>query len=236
MIAAQAPTLRYRLEQDTDASDPRQEWDHFATMVCNQRWHELGDRGPEDNELEAYRRGGLPLLSRYLRRYEGAVAVRMLGLLDHSGLHMYLGGGENRFDPGGWDSGTVGFIYVTREQLKAAGFEPGDKVDGEDAAEMIIRQEVEEYDQYLTGDVYGYIIETIPECDDEDCCLDSGEPNDSRVPHRYGCSCACHEEGEHVESCWGFYGHEYAEQEAKDALKAAQEQASADFEKYAITC
>lgn len=235
MIASQSPTtLRYRLEQDDSPSDPRKEWDHFATMVCSHRNYELGDRGPDEQETEALERGGFALLERYLRRFHGVVYLAPLSLLDHSGLHIWIGGGSHWSDSAGWDSGTVGFISVTREQLKAAGFEPGDTVDGENAATMIARQEVEEYDQYLTGDVWGFIIEQVPACSLEDCD-DAGEPGDDSWRGQC-CHCACHEPGEHVDSCWGFYGHEYAEQEAKEALASAQADARFEAEKYGVTC
>ena len=47
--------------------------------------------------------------------------------------------------------------------------------------------QVEAWNQYLSGDVYGYIVENAG--------------------------------GEHLESCWGFYGFEYAKERALDALQ-----------------
>lgn len=209
--------LRYRLEQDTDASDPRREWDHFSTMVCDHRSYELGDRKAEYQEREAYARGGLPLLERYLRRYFGAVYVAKLGLLDHSGLHIYLDGGPHWSDGAGWDSGTVGFIYVTHEQLDLAGIPPD--MTAEKQARIIAEQEVQEYDAFVGGDVYGYIIDAIPECDTK-ACEDRGYYNEPGYGYGTPCECACHRAGDEVNSCWGFYGHQYAEQEAKVSLEA----------------
>lgn len=214
MNATTTTQYRYRLEQDCDASDPREDFDHFATMVCWHRRSSLGDRQPTETEMDALSRKGFPLLQRYLSMTEGAVYVAPLGLYEHSGMTMWLGGGTSPFDTAGWDSGTVGFIYITRDQLKAAGFEPGDTVEGEDVAAMIARQEVEEYDQFLTGDVWGYIIETVPECDNDDCDQEECE-----------CGCVCHDGAEHVDSCWGFYGREWAEEAAKEELAGWVERA-----------
>lgn len=54
-----------------------------------------------------------------------------------------------------------------------------------DSAKEILIGEVETYDQYLTGEVYGFIIEKCELCE----CCGNGE-------------------WEHVDSCWGFYGTE----------------------------
>lgn len=82
-----------------------------------------------------------------------------------------------------WDSGQCGFVYCTRKQAIA---EWGDTPDCETNALRVLRGEVKTFDQYLRGDVYGYVIE------DKD--------------------------GDVVDSCWGFYGIEYAEEEARSAL------------------
>jgi len=56
-----------------------------------------------------------------------------------------------------WDSGQSGFVYCTKEQArKELGSAWGD--DYEANALRILRGEVETFDQYLRGDVYGYTI------------------------------------------------------------------------------
>ena len=168
--------LRLYIYQDEDAENPRKAWDQLGVMVCAHRRYDLGDRQPTAQEQVALERGGFKLLSRYLKRTEGAVAVLPLGLLDHSGLTMWVGGGAHWSDAQGWDSGTVGFAYITKD--KAAEGSP-------EGPEKTLEQEVAEYDMYLRGDVYGYVIED--------------------------------EQGEHVDSCWGFYGFDECLAEAKAA-------------------
>ena len=108
-----------------------------------------------------------------------------LYLYDHSGLSMstrYTYPYDDR-----WDAGQVGFIYVSIQDVKD---EWGWKRLTSKRREMIfniLRNEVETYDQYLRGDVWGYIVE------DED--------------------------GDHIDSCWGFYGYEYCEKEAQTILE-----------------
>jgi hypothetical protein len=135
---------------DSPASTPR-DWSNVGTMVCWHRGYELGDRPLESQERKALERGGMHLLTRYLTMWEGATVVIPLGLIDHSGISMYAGGGAHVMDPGGWDSGTVGFIFDTPAGREECGT-PLDRI------EEILHEEIEVYDQYLTGDVYGYIV------------------------------------------------------------------------------
>jgi hypothetical protein len=69
-----------------------------------------------------------------------------------------------------WDSGQVGWIYITREKVRK---EYGCKRVTKKMVEKIkgyLRNEVETYDQYLTGDVYGFRI-TDEETEEEmDSC------------------------------------------------------------------
>lgn len=82
------------------------------------------------------------------------VMILPLFLYDHSGITISTG----RFSCP-WDSGQVGYIYITRERmlkewsakkltkkLKAKAYE-------------IMESEVHEYDHFLTGNVYGYQVE-----------------------------------------------------------------------------
>jgi len=80
-----------------------------------------------------------------------------LYLLDHSGITISTAPFEDH-----WDSGWIGYIWAQ-----------GDVKD-------ILRAEVEYYDTYLRGEVWGVVI--------EDACETCGQPT------------------EVVDSCWGFIG------------------------------
>lgn len=81
------------------------------------------------------------------------VVMLDLYLYDHSGITM-------RTTPFScpWDSGQVGYIYVVREdvlkEFSAKILTPALRK----KAVEIMQGEVEVYDQYLTGEVYGYMI------------------------------------------------------------------------------
>lgn len=82
-----------------------------------------------------------------------------------------------------WDSGQCGFVYC-----KASDAEDEWAGDPHFRANAIrvLSGEVKTFDQYLRGDIYGYVIEG--------------------------------KDGDVVDSCWGFYGIEHAEEEARSAL------------------
>lgn len=80
---------------------------------------------------------------------EANAVILPLYLYDHSGITMSTQPFSCR-----WDSGQVGWIYVTHEDIVK---EYGD-LDIE-KAKKVLEGEVETYDQYLTDDVYGFVLE-----------------------------------------------------------------------------
>lgn len=138
-----------QIDFDPEPTDPR-EWDNLGTMV---HWHNryvLGDRGLESDEREAMERGGFPLLERYMRMVKGAVAILPLSIYDHSGVSMWVGAPYSD-SYRGWDSSFIGFIYTTKEAIAEIG-------SPEDAVEEILRGEVEDYNKFLTGQIFGYRV------------------------------------------------------------------------------
>lgn len=180
MMTPTLPTLRARVEPDTDPMHPRFEFDHASRMLT---WHPRHNRLTEEH---CPREDAQWEVNRKLK--DGALVVKLY-LYEHSGLTIRT----TPFDDP-WDSGCVGFAYLMPDKGRKE-FGRYWRKRGRAAIEV----EVRVLDQYLTGDVWGVIIET--------------------------------EDGEHVESCWGFYGHEYAEEEAarmlEDARQAQQQQGAA---------
>ena len=136
-----------KIHQDEDAPNPRKEFDHICRMACWHRRYELGDEMPTEKPDE------------FLKSLPKGTIVRGLSMLDHSGLHIYLGHGEHWTDSGGWDSGPIGFIYATPEAIRKEYSVKRITDATKKRVEACMKDEVEEYDQYLRGDVYGYEIE-----------------------------------------------------------------------------
>jgi hypothetical protein len=104
---------------------------------------------------------------------DGAVAILPVYMYEHSGITI-------RTTPFSckWDSGQVGFIFVGKEKLlKEYG---GKKVTKKkiDRALGVIKGEVETYDQYLCGEVYGFTVEDKDEKDIDSCGGFLGDYND----------------------------------------------------------
>ncbi len=176
-----------RIFADDDAPNPREEFDNIGEMVC---WHSnyiLGDKAINPRKLSpqaflwdlvwAYEEPDIleVLVDRAADEYRKVSVEDLWPLLekfyvsapcwlyDHSGLSM------SRGSQCMWDSGQVGFQYVplrklrelygadkTEEQLRGLGKE-------------LLDQELEVYDQYLQGDVWGYVIEDADGVEVDSC-------------------------------------------------------------------
>ena len=132
---------------DEDAESPR-EWSNISHMVCFHGRYNLGDN-------HDYKSGDFSSwddLEERLIEDEGAYIIRPLSLYDHSGITIFIGEPNDR-----WDSGRVGFVYVTKETIEHEYGSITPEI--EKLVEEVIESEVKLYDQYLQGDVYGYTIE-----------------------------------------------------------------------------
>ena len=168
--------IEARIFYDPEPDNPRTYWDNLTTMVYGHRNYTVGDRKPDEDEDAILNDGGwTALLDTYLLRGashgNGQVLwARKYGMIDHSGIAIYLGGGNSPFDPGGWDSGTVGIIFVTEERRNEMSVDLAD-------VERIALAEFDEYCNYIHGNVYGYCITEYTKC--EACGAEKAEMLDS---------------------------------------------------------
>lgn len=146
---------KIKIEPDENPESPR-EWDNLGVMVCFHKGYNLGDKQNEydHNAFESWDQLKDEIIYR-----EDTALILPLYLYDHSGISISVGSFIGRAQHAEWDSGLVGFIYATKEAVKK---EYGVKRLTKkilEQAEKLLRGEVETYDQFLTGDVYGYIVE-----------------------------------------------------------------------------
>jgi len=146
--------VRCRIIQDPDPESPR-EWDNLGTMVCFSKSYNLGDPPGRKHDFEnPYQ------FLEFLRKNEGKVLVLPLYLMDHSSLSISVDDTMFRMvDSVGWDWGQVGWIYVTYEDIRKAYGVRRVTRKVLDKAKKLLIAEVEEYNQYLQGNVMGFIIE-----------------------------------------------------------------------------
>ncbi|WP_420415699.1 hypothetical protein [Marinovum algicola] len=148
-----------KIYQDPDPESPR-EWSNLSTLICWHRRYRLGDSHRFDNP-EAFLRDLAGVsdqsnlsMDRLRGRAERTAIILPVFLYDHSGLAMNTIGFHCP-----WDSGQVGFVYVTFEDVrKEFGVKRATKTLRE-KAEDVLRGEIVDYDAYLGGRVYGYVIE-----------------------------------------------------------------------------
>lgn len=170
-----------RIFQDLDPESPR-EWDNLGTMTCFHREYMLGDKATEGHQQDAQ------AFLNWLRAHEEELIALPLFLYDHSGLVMSTDNSEYPFSDR-WDAGQVGYIYVERVAVREEWGWKRISLKRERRIRELLRSEVETYNQWLRGDVYGYVIsERCPSC--------------NRVL----------EEGS---SCWGYFGMDWIWEELK---------------------
>ena len=148
-----------KIYHDPDAESPR-EWSNLGTLICWHRRYRLGD-GHQYDCPEAFLRELADVsdqsnlsMDPLRERAERKAVILPVFLYDHSGLAMNTIGFHCP-----WDSGQVGYVYVTleavREEFGAKRVTRALRAKAED----ILRGEVVNYDAYLGGRVYGYVIE-----------------------------------------------------------------------------
>ena len=181
---------------DTNPESPRS-WDNLGTMICVHRRYNLGDIQADSNleclqqiaddlgiteiieDLEMYEEiyDDEKHLQDWIKSKEDFV-ILPLYLYDHGGITMSTTSFSCR-----WDSGQVGYIYCpTNKILKEYG---NTNLSTLTRVEDILEDEVKTYDQYLTGDTYGF-----------------------KLYKKEKCSLG-HEHLELIDSCYGFYGDDF---------------------------
>jgi len=158
--------------QDDYTESPR-EWDNLGTMICFHSRYNLGDK----HDYQFYDYDSWDEQRKDIEKKENSCVILPLYLYDHSGITIStIPFGCN------WDSFQVGWIVISKEKVRK---EYNVKRINKELIEKvtnILEGEVKTYDQYLTGDVYGYRVSKVTECE------------------------LGHEHKEEVDSCWGYYG------------------------------
>lgn len=128
--------------QDTDPLNPR-DWEHDSIMVCFHKRYDLGDKTDfKSSDYENWQELYDDLVT------NGYQTILALYLYDHSGISMSADSFLGRAHHASWDSGQVGFIAHKEEGMESQ-----------------LRAEVEEYDHYLTGQVYSARVYEMKTCD-----------------------------------------------------------------------
>lgn len=188
------------IEQDDYPESPRS-WSNLCTMVCWNRNYTLGDKHSFSNPDEFMQHLYTDVTGKccddddcWEAIYEelsatDLVLIKPIRVYEHGNIALSTSGGYPFNDR--WDSYLTGFIYVTKETVfKECGCITEEN--WEEYADKRIEGEMEIYNQYLQGEVYGYTL-TKKETQQERC------PHCGEIINEY-------EEEIEVDSCWEFYG------------------------------
>jgi hypothetical protein len=149
---------RIRIVADAYDNDPREDYDNLGTIGHWHRRYNLGELDfrkeniqPHEHVAKIEKQGGI---------------VLPLALLDHSGLHIYIGDGPHWSDSQGWDSGHVGYIWVEAAKIRKEYGRITKEV--RDRATSVLQDEVALLDLALRGGFVGRIIERIADNEEVD--------------------------------------------------------------------
>jgi hypothetical protein len=136
---------------DNDPLNPR-EWDNLSRMICFHNKYDLGDK--HDYDTDEY--DGWEEMESGIIHNEKPIVILPLYLYDHSGITISTEPFSCR-----WDSGQVGFVYVNNKSVDLIGCTiQNDETLKEYKARLkkSIMNEVNVYDLYIRGEVYGFNI------------------------------------------------------------------------------
>jgi hypothetical protein len=141
--------------RDEMPENPR-EWDTFGTMVCFHGRYDLGDK--HNFSIDE---------AKELAQSEDVISLPLY-LYDHSGITMSTECVYPYNDR--WDAGQVGFIYVTKENIRKEFNVKRISPAVMQKAFDLLRSEVKLYDHYLCDDDYGYSITVVETPEVIDSC------------------------------------------------------------------
>ena len=159
--------MRVTVLVDEYPTNPRELNDNLTTMICHHRNYSLGDV-KESEQFNSY--NSLKELKQALVEYYGEMAyIKPLSLYDHSIQTLAIGEPSDM-----WDSGYVGFIFVTKEQARKWFNVKRITKSVIEKIEKLAQSEVEEYNKvWLWGEVYVLSLEKVfTNIEDKNDCIE----------------------------------------------------------------
>ena len=139
---------------DESPESPR-EWDNLGTMVCFHSRYDLGDK--TDYKMGDF--AGWENLKDQIVKDNKPAVIMPLYLLDHSGIAISCDSDMFRMcDPDGWDWGCVGFVFVSKDKVRENFNIKRLSPKWVKRAWNILLSEVGTYNQFLAGDIFGFVL------------------------------------------------------------------------------
>lgn len=198
---------------DEEPGDSPREWENVASLALAHGRYDLPweDETPGERVREACERGGWRLAARYVSAVHDAVVVPVWGY-EHGQLTIHGGDRIGQYADE-WDSGQCGLAWLTRDRAREE-LPVGEGEALDDVAERCIGQEIDTYDAWLRGEVYGWTAERrrLDWAEDD---VDQGDDGDG---------------WEHIDSCFGYVGWSETDHCLAEAKAACEAQRAEDDE------
>jgi hypothetical protein len=141
--------------QDEYPNNPRHD-DNISTMICFHNRYSLGDKHTYKHQDYS----GWAEMEKAIIENEKPAIILPLYLYDHSGITISTTPFSCK-----WDSGQIGFVFISKEKLRNELIEENKEGKKKyitkkhiERATKNILAELETYDLYLRGEVYGYTL------------------------------------------------------------------------------
>lgn len=151
----------YEIDYDLSPDDPR-DWDNATNIVLYHNRYSLACETP----VKSRTYNGWDELEAALRKEHDIAIMLPVYMYDHGGTAFYAGYHPSYPFNDRWDAGRVGFIFITRDQLKNCwGWQ---RVTSQREIKLVdyMRAELKTYESYCNGNVYCVDIEQFS----ESCC------------------------------------------------------------------
>jgi len=137
-----------RIFYDDCPTDPREDF-NLTKMVCFHKRYNLGD----EHDLKHDDFDSWDEMEKYLTGVEKPIVIKPLYMYDHSRITI-----RTRPFSDGWDSGQIGFVFIRKQDVRDSFSIKRCGQNMVERCDVLLEGEVEVYDKYLTGQVYGYEI------------------------------------------------------------------------------
>lgn len=168
----------------------------YKETICGEEYtrHIDADTSDSDDSIASDMADQLDMCEKIsLLEDTGEVVTLPISMYEHSGISLWLGSKWGHPDDQ-WDCSSIGLAFVEKKTAKEEGMlDPGDEYehDWKKWAYAMMEGEMETYNKYVSGEVYGYMIEDEEgeECSDVHLC-----------------------------GCWGYYDKGHLLEDAKDNI------------------
>ncbi|MDY6957523.1 MAG: hypothetical protein SVK08_00065 [Halobacteriota archaeon] len=141
---------KIQIFQDTDVFESPREWSNLGVMCCSHKRYSV----PNEGDIDFGQFNSWEQVEAHVMDNDDAVIVVPVYMYEHSGIALSTTPFSCR-----WDSGQLGIIYTRRNDILNT-FRDWKKLSQKrlNKARDILVNEVETFEKYMNGDIYGFVI------------------------------------------------------------------------------